>query len=121
MTLVDEATRDTRESVSVVIPVGDRPSDLARVLEQVPEFADEVVIVDGGSLNGELAAARAVRPDLRVVFEPAPGRSAVRAGFAAATGDCVVLLDPAQRADPIAIARFVSALRAGSSGWLRTA
>lgn len=121
MTQVDDAAGDIHESVSVVIPVGDRASELARMLEQVPEFADEVVIVDGGSLNGELAAARALRPDLRVVIEPAPGRQAVRAGFAAATGDYVVLLDPERRADAPGIARFVGALRAGSAAWPRTA
>jgi glycosyltransferase involved in cell wall biosynthesis len=60
----------------------------------MPSYVDEVVIVDGRSLDGTVDVARALRLDVVVVSELRPGKgNAVRAGFAAASGDIIVMLD----------------------------
>jgi glycosyltransferase involved in cell wall biosynthesis len=85
------------------------------VLERLPSGIDEVVIVDGRSTDDTIEAALAVRADARIVLEPRPGKgAALRAGFRAAKGDYVVMLDADGSMDPGEITLFVEALREGA-------
>jgi glycosyltransferase involved in cell wall biosynthesis len=126
MTLIEHGPPDAglreHQSVSVVIPACSSARDLIRVLEQLPAFIDEVVLVDGSSADGVIAAARAIRPDVRVVFDVAPdGGPALRTGFAGARGDCVVALSADEHIDAADIARFVAALQLGGTTWPQAA
>jgi glycosyltransferase involved in cell wall biosynthesis len=89
--------------------------NLTHVLPGLPEVVDELVIVDGGSVDGTLDVVAELRPDARVVVERRPGKgNALRAGFRAATGDILVMMDADGSMDPLDIATFVAALRAGA-------
>src|SRR3954463_15488290 len=80
--------------VSVVIPTKNEAANIGWVLARIPAWVDEVIIVDGLSTDGTLDAARQCLPDIVVVNEKRRGKgAAVRAGFAAATGDIVVMID----------------------------
>jgi glycosyltransferase involved in cell wall biosynthesis len=103
-----------RPRVSVVIPTLNEEANIAWVLERLPDFIAEVVLVDGRSVDRTVEVARAVRPDIRVVLETEPGKgAALRAGFAAASGDYIVMIDADGSMDPGEIARFVDALEQG--------
>jgi len=100
--------------VSVIIPTLNEEQNIAWVLDRLPPDVDEVVIVDGRSTDSTIETALAVRPDARVVLEPRPGKgAALRAGFDAARGDYVVMLDADGSMNPGEITRFVDALRDG--------
>jgi glycosyltransferase involved in cell wall biosynthesis len=100
--------------VSVVIPTFNEERCIAWVLERLPAFIGEVILVDGRSTDRTVEIARAVRPDVKVVLEEAPGKgAALRAGFAAATGDYIVMLDADGSMNPDEIERFVNALQDG--------
>jgi glycosyltransferase involved in cell wall biosynthesis len=102
-------------TISVVIPTKNEVRNIAWVLERMDPIVDEVIIVDGQSTDGTVEFARSVRPDVVVVLHPLRGKGeAVRAGFAAATGDLVVMLDADGSMDPGEICRFVEQLAAGS-------
>ena len=59
--------------------------------------------------------AALMRPDVRVVLEPAKGKgAALKRGFSEATGDIIVMLDADGSADGGEIQRFVDVLLAGS-------
>jgi glycosyltransferase involved in cell wall biosynthesis len=78
-------------------------------------MVDEVVIVDGMSTDGTVEVARMVRPDVVIVDHPVPGKGeAVRAGFRAATGDIVVMMDADGSMAPSEIRRFVEAVAGGN-------
>ncbi|WP_426997066.1 glycosyltransferase family 2 protein [Pseudarthrobacter sp. N5] len=99
-------------SVSVVIPTLNEAMNLPWVLRRMPSYVDEVVIVDGRSHDHTVDVARALRVDVVVVAEPRAGKGvAVRAGFAAAAGDIIVMLDADGSMDPQEIGRFVSPLQ----------
>jgi glycosyltransferase involved in cell wall biosynthesis len=101
-------------TISVVIPTKNEARNIAWVLERMEPIVDEVIIVDGLSTDDTVEIARAVRPDLVVVHHPVAGKGeAMRAGFAAATGDLVVMLDADGSMDPGEIGRFVEQLAAG--------
>jgi glycosyltransferase involved in cell wall biosynthesis len=78
----------------------------------MPSYVDEVVIVDGRSVDHTVAVAKALRSDVVVVAEPRKGKGvAVRAGLSAASGDIIVMLDADGSMDPREIGWFVSPLQ----------
>ena len=102
-------------SVSVVIPALNEEQNIPHVLERIPEDIHQVVLVDGGSIDGTVAVARRLRPDVCVVSQTRKGKgNALACGFEAATGDVIAMVDADGSADPAEIPRFVSALIQGA-------
>ena len=102
-------------SITVVIPTLNEAANLPHVLPLIPDFVDEVVLVDGHSADATVATARAIRPDIRVVLQDRRGKgNALACGFAAASGDIIVMLDADGSTDPNEIPQFVAALLQGS-------
>lgn len=101
-------------SVSVVIPTKNEAENIVWVLQRIPSVVDEVVLVDGLSTDGTVEVAQMVYPDVVVVREKRPGKgAAVRAGFEAATGDFIVMLDADGSMDPMDICLFLAFLSSG--------
>jgi hypothetical protein len=107
------ATRKTK--ISVVVPAMNEAQNIGHVLEQLPEDLYEVILVDGNSIDNTIEAARRAYPEIRVLVQSGRGKGdAFRTGFAAVTGNLVVMLDADGSADPAEIPRFVEALEAGA-------
>jgi glycosyltransferase involved in cell wall biosynthesis len=101
--------------VSVVIPTYNEAKNLPHVFALMPEDVHEVIVVDGRSVDDTVPTARALRPDVKIVMQNRIGKgNAMACGFAAATGDIVVMLDADGSADPREIPRFVAALVDGA-------
>jgi glycosyltransferase involved in cell wall biosynthesis len=101
--------------VSVVIPARNEALNLPHVLEALPEKLHEVIVVDGHSRDDTIEVARRVRPGVKIVQQTRRGKgNALACGFAAVTGDIVVLLDADGSADPGEIPAFVAALADGA-------
>jgi glycosyltransferase involved in cell wall biosynthesis len=100
--------------VSVVIPALDEERNIGWVLQRMPETVDEVIVVDGLSRDATIEVARMVLPQVVIVHEMNRGKgNALRAGFEAATGDVVVMIDADGSMDPADIPSFVDAIMAG--------
>jgi len=101
--------------VSVVIPTLNEAANLPHVFARLPQGLHEVVVVDGRSVDDTVAVAKALRPDVRIVLEKRPGKGiALAAGFAAAEGDIIVMLDADGSTDPAEIPRYVMPLLQGA-------
>lgn len=99
----------------MVVPTRNEARNIGSVLAGLPALVDEVVLVDGNSVDGTIEAARAVRPDIRVSGQGRRGKgNALAAGFEAARGDYIVMIDADGSMDPAEIERFVAALDAGA-------
>jgi glycosyltransferase involved in cell wall biosynthesis len=101
-------------SVSIVVPAKNEARNLGWVMERIPGWVEEIVLVDGNSTDDTIAVAKAIRPDVTVVHDRRPGKgAALRAGFNAATGDIVVMLDADRSMDPTEIGRYTALVRSG--------
>ncbi len=103
-----------RPRVSVVVPALNEARNLIEVLPELPAV-EQVILVDGGSVDGTIEAARSVMPHITVVEQTRRGKgNALACGFEAVTGDIVVMFDADGSADPGEIEHFVDALLAGA-------
>jgi len=101
--------------VSVVVPALNEERNLPHVLSRMPADVAEVILVDGGSVDGTVARACEVLPSVIVVQQTRIGKgNALACGFAVSTGDIVVMLDADGSTDPAEIPRFVQALLDGA-------
>jgi len=101
--------------VSVVIPALNEAKNLKHVLPRIPGWVHEVVLVDGHSTDDTVEVARELWPTIRIVEQEGKGKgAALRTGFAAATGDIIVMLDSDGSTDPAEIPAFVGSLIAGA-------
>jgi glycosyltransferase involved in cell wall biosynthesis len=102
-------------TVSVVIPTLNEERNLPHVFAKLPDGIDEVIVVDGGSRDRTVAVARELRPDVVIVQQTRTGKgNALACGFAACTGDIIVMIDADGSTDPAEIPGFVAELIAGA-------
>ena len=98
------------QSITVIIPCLNEEQGIEQVLRRMPEFVDQVIVVDNGSTDrtSEVAAsfgAEVIREHVRGY-----GR-AYKRGFAHATGDLIVTLDGDHSYPPDAISYLIEAFR----------
>jgi glycosyltransferase involved in cell wall biosynthesis len=118
-------TREPREltatlsvpTVSVVIPTLNEAENLRLLLPTIPDWIYEIIVVDGRSTDQtlEVVESFAQRPRLRLILETRKGKgAALRAGFAAASGEVIVAIDADCSMHPCEIPLLVAALTAGA-------
>ena len=107
-------TRPAEPRISVVVPALNEAQNLREVLPTLPRV-HEVILVDGGSVDGTVEAARESLDGIITLTQVRRGKgNALAAGFARVTGDVVVMFDADGSADPAEIPRFVQALAEGA-------
>ena len=80
------------QTITVIIPCLNEEQGIRRVLESMPEFVDEVIVVDNNSTDRTHQVATAL--GAKVIHERVRGYGrSYKRGFADATGDLIVTLD----------------------------
>ena len=102
-------------SVSVVIPARNEARNLGHVFASIPPWVDEIVLVDGHSLDDTVAAARQLCPDVKIVVQQGHGKgNALLAGFEVCRGEIIEMPDADGSTDGAEITRFIGALVTGA-------
>lgn len=102
-----------RARISVVIPAYNEADNLRWLLPQLAN-AYEVIVVDGESTDGTGDVVRELCPRATLIHQRPQGKgAALRAGFAAAMGDVVVMIDADGSMDPLEMDTFVALIARG--------
>lgn len=111
----EKLPRPVSPTVSVIIPTLNEAGNLPYVLNTVPSWVTEIIIVDGRSLDDTERVAKTLRPDLRIVQQVLHGKgAALRAGLEEAKGDILIVMDADGSMDGYEIGLFRDALIAGA-------
>jgi glycosyltransferase involved in cell wall biosynthesis len=105
--------------VALVIPVIDESATIAGVVRAVPrDLIDEIIVVDGGSRDDTVAAARA--GGARVIVEPRAGYGAACLVGVTAAADCAVIafIDGDGSDDPADLRQIVEPILAGEQDFV---
>src|SRR5262249_41488971 len=113
-------------SASIIIPCKNEHGNIEPAVTRLPKFCErqEIIFVEGGSSDGtaeEITRVIAAHPDLTIRQLRQDGRGkgdAVRKGFAAATGDVLIILDADLTVPPEWIPRFYEAICAGAGEFI---
>jgi glycosyltransferase involved in cell wall biosynthesis len=109
-----KAKAERRLSITALICTLNEEESLPHVLPRIPDWVDEVLLVDGHSTDRTVEVARELRPKIRVVYQPGEGKGdALRYGIQQATGDIIVTLDADGQTNPENMADFVNPLLNG--------
>ncbi len=109
-----EASSNVRSTVSVIVPAMNEEHNIGWVLERIPDWVDEVIVVDGFSSDRTVEVARATRRDVCVISQRGRGKgAALRTGFEDASCDYVIAIDADGSMEPAEIEYYVAALERG--------
>lgn len=115
--------------ITVIICTLNEEENLPRVLPKIPDWVDEVLLVDGYSTDNTVEVAKRLRQDIRILYQPGKGKgkgNALRYGVERASGDIIVTLDADGETNPDYMERFIAPLLKGydlakgsrfASGW----
>ena len=115
---------DQKLSVSVVIPCRNEKGNVENAILRMPRFAasQEILFVEGNSSDGTFAECERVRDayrdrwDIKVMEQDGKGKGdAVRKGFAAATGDVLMILDADLTVPPEVLPKFHAIIESGKA------
>jgi hypothetical protein len=96
------------QRITVIIPCLNEEQGIEKVLRRMPEFVDQVIVVDNGSTDRTSDVARSL--GAQVIREDVRGYGrAYKTGFAQATGDVIVTLDGDHSYPPDAISYLLEA------------
>jgi glycosyltransferase involved in cell wall biosynthesis len=105
--------------VTVLICALNEAKNLPHVLPFIPDFVDEVLMIDGHSTDETVMVARRLRPAIRILQQPGTGKGpALRYGVEQARGDIIVTLDADGETNPLELPHFLDALLAGAD-WIK--
>ena len=115
---------DRKFSASVLIPCRNERGNIENAILRMPRFgsAQEILFVEGNSSDGTFEECERVRDafkdswDIKVLKQDGKGKGdAVRKGFAAATGDVLMILDADLTMPPEALPKYHAVIETGKA------
>ncbi|MFC1906665.1 glycosyltransferase family 2 protein [Chloroflexota bacterium] len=100
--------------ISVIICTLNEEQNLPHILPKVPEWVDEILLVDGHSIDKTVKMAKKICPEIKVLYQPDKGKgNALRYGVQQASGQIIVTLDADGSTNPEDLPKFIKPLLDG--------
>jgi SAM-dependent methyltransferase len=118
---------DRQYSASIVIPCRNERGNIENAILRMPRFGarQEILFIEGNSSDGTLQECERVRDaykdnwDIKVLKQDGKGKGdAVRKGFAAATGDVLMILDADLTMPPEALPKYHAIIETGKADFV---
>jgi glycosyltransferase involved in cell wall biosynthesis len=115
---------DRKFSASILIPCRNERGNIENAILRMPKFGarQEILFVEGNSSDGTFEECERVRDaykdtwDIKVLKQDGKGKGdAVRKGFAAATGDVLMILDADLTMPPEALPKYHAVIETGKA------
>jgi len=115
---------DRKFSASILIPCRNEKGNIENAILRMPKFGatQEILFVEGNSSDGTFEECERVRDaykdswDIKVLKQDGKGKGdAVRKGFAAATGDVLMILDADLTMPPEALPKYHAVIETGKA------
>ncbi|MFH1055139.1 MAG: glycosyltransferase family 2 protein [Candidatus Altiarchaeota archaeon] len=97
--------------VSLIIPTLNEEKSIGNVLKELQGIADEIILVDGHSKDKTVEEAE--RFNVKVLYDEVGKGSALRRGFAEASGDIIVMLDADEAHGRDEVIKVIDKIREG--------
>ena len=96
-------------SVSLIIPAMNESATLTSIIDSVPEYVDEIIVIDGRSKDNTFEIASNHPRVNKVLRQRSRGKgAALSLGFAVATCDLVAIIDADGSMDPAELKNFLN-------------
>ncbi len=103
-----------KPKITALICALNEEDNLQYVLPRIPDWVDEVLLVDGHSTDKTVEVAKTLRPDIVVVYQSGEGKGdALKCGIENSTADIIVTLDADGSTDPSEMDKFIELLLDG--------
>ncbi|RLF77507.1 glycosyltransferase family 2 protein [Thermococci archaeon] len=104
--------------ISVIIPAYNEAKRIGKVLSKIPEFVDEVIVVDDGSEDNTFEVAKNHGAEVIRLEENQGKGAAMREGIKKISGDVVVFMDADGQHNPEEIEKLVSPILKGEADFV---
>lgn len=102
-------------SVSIIAPFRNEEKSLPWFIEQIPDWVDEVIFVNGRSHDDSIGVISSLIPRAKVIDQPGVGKGiALAAGMITATSDIVIAIDTDGSMDPALCSHYILPLLEGA-------
>ena len=125
--LIDEQESNIKYSTSVLIPARNESGNIENAILRLPKFGKhvEIIFCEGNSTDDtwekiqEIQEKYKTTHDIKILQQPGKGKGdAVRAGYAIATGDILMILDADLTVPPEQLPKFYNAIAQNKGGFI---
>lgn len=103
-----------RPRITALVCALNEEANLRHVLPKIPDWVDEVLLIDGHSADRTVDVAKDLWPDIKILYQPGRGKGdALKHGIKNAVGDIIVTLDADGSTDPAEMSKFIEPLLDG--------
>jgi glycosyltransferase involved in cell wall biosynthesis len=94
--------------VSLIVPVKNEAPTIEWILDKIPTYVSEVIVVDGNSNDETVSIAKRHARVSHVIVQISKGKgAALSAGFAIATGELVAIIDADGSMQPAELSKYL--------------
>jgi len=118
---------DRKFSATILVPCRNERGNIESAIQRMPKFgsAQEIIFVEGNSSDGTFEECERIRDaykdqwDIKVLKQDGKGKGdAVRKGFAAATGDVLMILDADLTMPPESLPKYHAVIETGKADFV---